>query len=351
MGQSSAAPAHNLVGLSLEDGWRVTEQVVRGENATGGAFSVGYIVESDAGGRAFLKALDFSGALEAENPAEELARLTAAYEHERAILQVCKDRKIKRVAVPIAEGVAVVPGFARAARVNYLIFDLAEGDARTHLENQDSGGLAWRLRSLHHVASGLNQLHVHRTAHQDVKPSNVLTFGENGSKLGDLGRASRMDVAGPHDGYEVAGDYGYAPPELLYHEVDPDWYRRRYGCDAYLLGNLTVFFFSGASLTALLHNTVHESLRFNAWGGTYREVLPYIRSAFDDCMGKLDAHLRGVSVSLADKLMPAVRQLCEPDPRLRGDPKNRSNVVSQYSLVRYVSLFNELAVRAEHKML
>ena len=348
---ATAAPAEQLVGLEVEDGWVVKERVVRDADATGGTFSIGYIVESTDGRTAFLKALDYSGALEAKNPAEELARMTAEYEHERAVLQVCKDRKIKRVALPIADGVAVVPGVRRGGRVNYLIFELADGDAREHLGKSSPGDIAWRLRSLHHVAGGLNQLHVHRTAHQDVKPSNVLTFRDAGWKLGDLGRASRMGVQGPHDERHIAGDWGYAPPELLYRQVDPDWIRRRYGCDAYLLGNLIIFFFGDVSLTAWLHAQLGEPLRHNAWTGTYQEVLPYVRNVFGEFMEQFDQHIASISKGLAERLVPAVRQLCDPDPLLRGDPKNRKSVVTQYSLIRYVSLLNDLATRAEHGML
>jgi serine/threonine protein kinase len=343
--------AERLAGLDLQNGWIVSERIIREEGATGGAFSVGYVVESGTGHRAFLKALDFSSALEAENPADELARLLATYEHERKVLQVCKDRKIKRVALPIAEGVAVVPGFDRGGRVNYLIFELAEGDARAHLSRSVPTDISWKLRSLHHIASGLNQLHVNLTAHQDVKPSNVLTFGSAGWKLGDLGRASRQGFQAPHDEIPIAGDFGYAPPELLYRQVDPDWIRRRFGCDAYLLGNLAIFFFAGVSLTAWMHQELNEDLRFNAWSGTYQEVLPFVRSTFNQCMDKFESHLRGLSGRLAEKFIPAIKQLCEPDPSLRGDPRNRKVIATQYSLIRYVSLFDDLAGRAEHGVL
>lgn len=347
----SPIAAKRLIGLTLADDWVVAEEIQREESATGGTFSVPYIVESPGGRRAFLKALDFSSALEAEDPAEEMNRLTAAYEHERAVLQICRDRKMKHVAMPIAEGVAVVPGFERGGRVNYLIFALAEGDARAHLTKSEPTDIAWRLRSLHHVAAGLYQLHINKAAHQDVKPSNVLTFQGEGWKLGDLGSASLHGTQSPRDEYDFAGDGKYAPPELLYQQVDTDWVRRRCGCDAYLLGNLAAVFFGGVSLSVLMYRRLDESLRFTEWRGSYAEVLPYVRSAFDECVEELDDHVRSISSELAIRLMPAIRQLCDPDPYLRGDPKGRRSVASQYSLVRYVSLFNELAQRAEYGQL
>lgn len=58
--------------------------------ATGGCFSQSYRVISDNGQEAFLKALDYTSALqESEDPARVLAALTAAYNHERDLLARC----------------------------------------------------------------------------------------------------------------------------------------------------------------------------------------------------------------------------------------------------------------------
>ena len=46
-------------------------------------------------------------------------------------------------------------------------------------------------------------------------------------------------------------------------------------------------------------------------------------------------------------LTNAVRQLCEPDPALRGHPLTRAYKGNPLSLERYVSLFNRLASRTE----
>ena len=52
----------------------------------------------------------------------------------------------------------VVPG-QPFSKVEYLIFDLADGDIRAHLDAQHAFDLAFALRTLHHVAVGLDQLH------------------------------------------------------------------------------------------------------------------------------------------------------------------------------------------------
>ena len=53
------SPAEKLLEMTLGGGWKVTELIPKVPGHTGGHFSVGYIVESDKGEKAFLKALDF----------------------------------------------------------------------------------------------------------------------------------------------------------------------------------------------------------------------------------------------------------------------------------------------------
>jgi hypothetical protein len=91
------------------------------------------------------------------------------------------------------------------------------------------------------------------------------------------------------------------------------------------------------------------------WPGTFAAVLPYYRAAFDL---SLEDFGQEVPDPLKEQLVKALRELCEPDPTLRGHPMNRPVTptpktggtgphVSQYSLERYVSLFNLLATKAE----
>lgn len=54
---SPKTPAENLTGQEVGDGRRVVEQHPRDPNATGGTFSVGWIVER-GNEKAFLKATD-----------------------------------------------------------------------------------------------------------------------------------------------------------------------------------------------------------------------------------------------------------------------------------------------------
>jgi len=210
--------------------------------------------------------------------------------------------------------------------------------------------IAFALRTLHHASVGLSQLHRVNVAHQDLKPSNVLVFRGAGSKVGDLGRAWAKDMPAPHDEAKpCAGDLTYAPPELLYQQISSDDRVRRFACDMYQLGSLAVFIFTRAHMNALLFSHIAPVHNHNAWGGTYADVLPYVQAAFAETMAEFKGRLpdRMKSGRLEDELVLVVSQLCEPDPSKRGHPHCRQGAGNQYSLERYISIFNRLAFTAE----
>jgi serine/threonine protein kinase len=339
--------AHQLLGLKLDGGWSVIERVEPSPAATGGCFSVGYIVQRQDGKRGFLKALDFSSAHRTSDPPKVIEAMTAAFNFERELLDACRRDRMSRIALALADGTVDVPGGFSLPRVSYVILELADADARTHLALAQHFDVAWRLRSLHHVATGLNQLHSKGISHQDVKPSNVLVFGNSESKLGDLGRASLDGRQCPFDKSDIPGDRTYAPPELKFHRIDPDWRRRRLGSDLYQLGSLAMFFFSGVATTPALVDELHPDHRPGTWGDDYQSVLPYVREAFNSLMIRFETHLQHVVPSYHVELAAAVRYLCDPDPALRGHPRDRWAIAAQHSLARFISLFDRLASRAE----
>ena len=229
-----------MLGLTLKGDWHVVKKCSKTLSGTGGCFSVGYIVQkSDK--RAYLKALDFySQLMIADDPARVMQPLLESYNFERDLLARCRDRRLSRVVVALDDGAVRLAG--STLPVQYIIFELAEGDIRSQIGRADRLDLAWALRSLHQIAVGLQQLHAIGVAHQDTKPSNVLLFEEAGvSKISDLGRASLRGAEPPHEDEHYAGDPAYAPPELRYGEPPVDWDARRMGCDAYLLGSMIVW--------------------------------------------------------------------------------------------------------------
>jgi serine/threonine protein kinase len=130
-------------------------------------------------------------------------------------------------------------------RVFYLIFEMAEGDVRVQMNVTTKFDAVWCMRALKDISLGLWQVHKEMIAHQDAKPSNVLTYPGPTFKIADFGRASRRGHSAWHDDLKVAGDRSYAPPEQLYGFLHPDFIPRRMGCDLYMLGNLAAFLFRG----------------------------------------------------------------------------------------------------------
>lgn len=337
-------PAYRLRGMLLDGGWRVEDRVEPPPGATGGNFSCGYHVRRSDGTRGFLKALDFSRALRERDPARELQKLTEAYNFERGLLEQCKARRMDRVVQAIEDGAVEVDQSA-IGRVQYLILECADGDIRARLHLLGRLELAWKLRSLHHIATGLHQLHGQHIAHQDVKPSNVLVFDGRVSKIGDLGSASIRGRDCPRDGRAFAGDPAYAPVEALYGYRDPEWTVRRQGCDLWHLGSMAVFLFTGSTMNGLILGELPASLRPDNWTGTFADVLPYVVDAFGRGVDTLGHHV--TDLRLRSDLQEIVRQLCSPDPKLRGHPLTRAQAGDRFSLERYVSWFNLLARRAE----
>lgn len=348
--QQSAAGA--LEGVRLPGGWTVGACIPRGPLDTGGNFSVSYHLTGPDGQPAFLKALDLQRALRHMDPARQIEVMTKAFNFERDLLATCGNHRMSKVVRALDDGTVQVGG----TNINYLIFEKAEGgDIRRFLEQSDRFDLAFSFRTLHHVAVGLQQLHLAGIAHQDIKPSNVLVFEQADTrKIADLGRASSQAAEGPVDGLRIPGDWQYAPPELLYGELSQTWGRRRQASDLYQLGNLLYFLFTDVSATLALINELPPGQEPANWTATFREVLPYLDMAFDDVAGLLAEALpplpqaaQTTGRSVEDLTVAAFRQLCAPDPDVRGHPSALRGRGSQYSTERYVALFNLLARRAE----
>lgn len=340
-------PAARLKGLTLPSGWVVTEEIQRVPGATGGQFSCGYKVQRD-GKIAFLKALDYSkaGEIAAATGIDVLTALQAlinGYQFERNLLRDCKQKRMDRIVMALEDG-SVRVDTGTFGEVNYLIFEAADGDVRKHLSLFQNLNVIWILKCLHHIATGLYQLHSAKVAHQDLKPSNVLVFDADLSKVADLGCASIEGTISPRDGCEFAGDRTYAPPELLYRSMDPDWRRRRQAADVYHLGSMVTFFFCGVSMTAMILDKMPADHLYTVWGGSYSEVLAEIRDAFGLALEEFARNVPGEQ--LRRTLREAVSQLCDPEPLRRGHPSNRRGSANPYSLERYVSLFSHLAQRA-----
>ena len=345
--KASISPAAQLLGCTLERGWRVVQRIETAAKSTGGAFSQSYVVESDRRAKAFLKALDLKKAISMANDVvQALQQMTTAFAFEREVCEKCRRERLSNVVSILDHGQFVVDQNDPVSVVPYIIFELGKGDIRSEMAAMDRFDLAWILRTLHQVAVGMKQLHSRDIAHQDLKPSNVVVISKALSKIADLGCASVKGATCPRDDLAVAGALPYAPPEQLYNHVDPDWSRRRLGCDLYLLGNLVVFFFTGVSMTSLLAEEVEPTHRWSVTRESYKTALPYVRDAFGRAVERFADDVPDI---VRADLTLIVRQLCDPDPNLRGHPANRLS--NRFSLERYVSIFDTLTRKAELNLL
>jgi serine/threonine protein kinase len=346
-------PAECLTGLDLEGGWHVDSIIRPAPKSTGGRFSVGYLVTKKDGRKAYLKALDFSSAFQHPDTPRALEEMTSAYNFERDLLAKCKDKKLDRVVIPLADGSAEAEGdFGLLRKVSYLIFELARGNIREEMAQWQDFDFAWALRSLHQTAVGLQQLHTTGIAHQDVKPSNILFFPVDGSKVSDLGRASYIRASSQSDQFQIPGDIGYAPPEQWYGWHHGSDFECRCVADLYLLGSLVFFYFLNCSVTQAIRVKIsikHEK-SFN--GTDFLHDLPYLQYAFNEAIDDLRESVEKFAEDLSDEIVLIALQLCEPDPRRRGDPRVLAAAhVPRYDLQPYISRFDRLASVAEKRMI
>ena len=336
--------SENLQGLQLDTGWHVEAPMQKAPGATGGFFSVCYKVTKD-GEEGFLKAFNFSKFLNlARQPGHNkqivdvIADMIAAYKYERDLSALCRHRRLTKVAFVRDAGEQIVSGYPITV-VPYLIFDVADGgDVRSLLSFASTLESEWKLRSLHSVAVGLKQLHGINVSHQDLKPSNVLLFkGE--SKIGDLGRSTCLELESSLKDESFAGDYSYAPPEILYGVHEPDWRKRSFACDTYLFGSLIVFYFSGLTMTALLRKHLKDEVSWERHRGSYDAVQPYVLNAFSWALDDFDTSVK--SDFLRRELRPLITNLCHPLPAQRaygprgvaGTPINMERVVSRLNVL------------------
>ncbi len=239
--------------------------------------------------------------------------MTETFNFERDLLEKCKEKNLDHVVSAIEEGSVTIDGLP----VQYLIFEMADCDIRTYMDVSERLDLAWTLRMLHQVAVGLQQLHVIGIAHQDLKPSNVLVFKGVISKLADLGRSAHPDYQPPHHDFVIAGGYAYAPPELRYGYIDPDFNQRRFGCDTFLLGNIVLFAFTRLTMSAVLFSFISPDHLRPTWTGSYNEVMPYLQGAFNQALDSIED---SIPSEVRSDIILMLRQLCEPDLTKRGHP-------------------------------
>jgi serine/threonine protein kinase len=296
-----------------------------------------------------MKVLDYQGAISSPNPVAALQTMTADFQHEVASLEMCRDRRMRRVVLALesaTENDAAYP----MGLLSYIIFEPAIGDLRVVLPLQFADGdLALRFGILHDAVLGVGELHAAKIAHQDLKPSNILAVESPAGrpypqgKIADLGRAIVASLPHRFDGLAFPGDRGYAPPEYLYDFVPSGYDQRRRGADLYQIGSLMCFVLSGVTMSALIYSELPPSLRWDAWRGDFVDIEPSLQDATSRAIDR-------VVVGLPDWARQSVREmltnLCDPDPGRRSAMTRHLLNVSNYSLARIVSALDRLQKQA-----
>lgn len=355
--------AWELSGTVIGNGWAVKNRLANPRNPddkttekTGATFSVGYQVEKD-GHIAFLKVFDIVSAFKpGSNLLEELNIITNGYNHEKAILNFCTTGRMSRIVKILDHGdiPVVFPIFGNPEyklQLHYIVFERADGgDIRDLFNDMDNVTDAIRFEYLHHIAVALQQLHMESISHQDIKPSNVVIFKNNGkgAKLTDFGRALKRGMPAAHDAYYIAGDPAYAPPEQLYAHRAPDWRERREACDLFQLGSLAAFMFSGKTATAGIIEALPEDVRPQKWQGTYEDVLPIVQNAFAIFINSIKPSFPAWASTDLERI---IELSCEPDVYRRGDPRARAQVGKPLGMDRFISRFNVLRTEAKRRLI
>lgn len=335
-----------LLGLDLGQGWVIDGALPKPVSATGGNFSLGYTATNSDGRAGFVKVINYQAIFWSPDPTLALQSITEAYNFERELVAKCTNRRLSRVVSAYHHDNLRVESLPHP--VSFIIFERANGDIRGLLDEVANLELAARLRMVHNAAAGVAQLHSIQVAHQDIKPSNLLVFSSplaasRNAKIGDLGRATDRQRTAVHDGYSIAGDPSYAPPEQRFGEIATSFEQRRLACDIYQLGNLLTFVLSGVTMNLLVHTFLDPSHSPDNWGGTYEGALPYVQAAHSTALQALENHL---PPQMREDLIQLISSTTDPDLERRGHAASRK-ANQQYAMNRIVTQLDLLTRKAE----
>ena len=256
---------------------------------------------------------------------------------------------MSRVVRAVDDGIVML-GDDSTDIVQYIIFEPADGDLRKLISTFADIDLAWAITITHQSAVGLMQLHTQNIAHQDLKPSNVLSFaGKANAKIADLGCASRSGFRSPRDTLCIPGARQYAAPELVYGQMDRDWRVRRLAPDLFQLGSLICFLYTGKLMLATMLPHVPLEFRPSGFGGDFRgryaDAQPFIYDSFVKALNEVRPSFSG---NISEAMFELMGKLCDPNPATRGAGGPKWSGANQYSLTPFVSRLGILQARAQY---
>lgn len=358
-----ARPKDLLQGHVLKSGWILVQRLERTATSTGSNFGTGYLAERGQE-KAFVKAIDFVYALGHSDVLAALRALTTEAEFERDTLKACAEAGLGHVIRYIEHETVPGPNGDLSKQVFCLVMEVGIGDLRNTMAAQKVFRCAWALKAMAESAKGIHELHKLRIAHQDIKPSNVISvpngkktspfgYDETLLKLSDLGRVTRQGTTGPFDGLAFPGDPKYMPPEHWYPNAfapgilqSRPWNDGREAADAYMLGSLMIFTLTGMTLQSVV--TQHLPITFHpaVWAGRYdQDLIAALKLAHTDALAKC---INGVVyVELASELMKIALEITHPDPTQRGDRRSRRQISNQVGMERISQRLSALYTRAQ----
>lgn len=333
--------AANLEGLEVGE-WKILKKRIKNIHDNSGAFSSCYEVENIKNNKkAFLKAFNIQYALQATGQQfsiDTLSKLTNEFIYERDLLKQCKEKKLKRVVIAIKSG-QFLHNSSPVIPIHYLVFELADLSLK-NANNSSLYDLNWKLNVFHGVLVGLNQLHQQKIFHQDLKPSNVLVFNGNFSKIADLGRATQLgNLSGHHK-----GDFSYMPIEYYYNHINPNIEFSKAAADLFMVGNILVMMIYNISYLALFWQTLNQNFHPVGLSGQFQSnfslVLPYLIDAHNNVLQNIKQSIPNAKL---EEIIDIINTLCYPDPTLRGSVGGKSKSYHQFSLQPYISKINRLS--------
>ena len=95
-------------------------------------------------------------------------------------------------------------------------------------------------------------------------------------------------------------------------------------------------------MNAVVARHLNQSHSPQSWTGDYRNVLPYVRDAFEQALVEIG---QAIPEPIRVRMIEILRWLCDPGPRRRGHPTDLEQ--SQFNLERIISALEVLATKAE----
>jgi len=355
-------PADRLVGCKLNGDWKVVTKIQPKFGTI--SYSSCYIVNK-GNQKGFLKAFDYSD-LKKPGGKDKFKRLSQKFDRELSMLKRCRDKNIDAVIQLIeSDSYFFIEGNIDE-RVDYFILEFSEdGSVHDCLTKHDLKNFGNKFQALIYLFDGLNELHQNGIMHLDLKSENLVYFSkERLTKITDFGSARKLIIDIDEDLMDdlnnITTTRQYAPPECLYDEFwTTDWNDFRRKVDLYLVGNIIVKLFTNFSFTALLGQ---EITQFNHWDnnqnkGKYSQFLPSLISGANEVYIIIEEELNSINSECGlpldaieiKRLMKVIIELCNPDAKYRGHPKELSRNNNSDGLDRYRDKFITMRDKCEAK--